>query len=476
MPETTVAPIGSGQVSDELKRLTKPPIQGVGAHTKADTGQPGWQQIHNPWARIPLGILDALGRGFFPGVEMAIPGTSGHHDVLVHQRQVEDTQERDAANDEAKREQETASAGHLNAEADALKNPQAKQATNLVELFQKDPAAFARYQEATQKAVATKEPQFIREEGATGKIIGVIDGTGKFHSAADPTLDPQAHAIMDASKGKQPTNATEMFIQQNPDATAEEVQTFATKQPRGTVLSADDKAVIKAVGGDPTVAIEDQPLAIVQKFLAKKKEPEPQHAPQGQMLEPDGKGGYVSKLVTPGAHVSGAAITMGGENTLNTPTSIARSAGARAETMLDLDARIRTALSNPELAKGTGPIEGRLREIQGKYGSLPHDLAELNNDLISYGAFQAGLHPIRGIGGIEYFEKVMGGLHQDPAQLLGKLDSNRATAESVIKQAGGKPREDGGSGTVPHIKDANDYNALKPGPYIDPYGVHRIKK
>lgn len=114
MPETTPTPIG-GKVSPELARLTAPD---TGQHNKQNTGTPGVNQIHNPWARVPLQILDALGRGFFPGVEMAIPGTSGHHDVLVHQRQAEDKQERDAQNDEAKRELDAANVGHLSAETD----------------------------------------------------------------------------------------------------------------------------------------------------------------------------------------------------------------------------------------------------------------------------------------------------------------------------------------------------------------------
>lgn len=476
MPETPATHIG-GKVSPELSRLTAPD---TGQHNKQNTGTPGVNQIHNPWARVPLQILDALGRGFFPGVEMGIPGTSGHHDVLVHQRQAEDTAEQNAAKAQTEEElqraqagQATANAEHLTAEAEALKNPQAKQATNLVELFQKDPAAFTRYQEATQKAVATKTPQFIREEGASGKIIGVIDGAGAFHSADDPKIDPQAKAIMDASKGKQPTNATEMWISENPHGTAEDLQTFLAKQPKEAGLSADDQAILKTVGGDPTVPVKDQPLPILQKFLAKKKEPAPQHPPQDQMLVPDGHGGYVSQLVRPGSHVSGDAMKTSGVNTLNTPTQNTRNAGERSETMLDIDSRIRTALNNPELRKGTGPIAGRLSEIQGKYGSLPHDLAELQNDLISYGAFQAGLHPVRGIGALEYFEKVMGGLKQNPEELLGKLDSNKATAESVLKQAG---KSSGGGSNVAQPKSKAEYDALPKGAHYMKDGQEKIKQ
>lgn len=67
-----------------------------------DTGS-GISQIKSPFARVPLQILDAVGRGLFPGIEMGIPGTSGHHDVLTHQARnaVTDEQEAQAAQDES---------------------------------------------------------------------------------------------------------------------------------------------------------------------------------------------------------------------------------------------------------------------------------------------------------------------------------------------------------------------------------------
>ncbi len=66
---------------------------------------------------MPLQILDALGRGFFPGVEMALPGTSGHHDLLVAQRQGEDKLEQDFSSDEQRRELEASQAREADATA-----------------------------------------------------------------------------------------------------------------------------------------------------------------------------------------------------------------------------------------------------------------------------------------------------------------------------------------------------------------------
>lgn len=128
------------------------------------------------------------------------------------------------------------------------------------------------------------------------------------------------------------------------------------------------------------------------------------------------------------------------------PTGASRTAAERADTLESLDKKIRIALQNPELRKGVGPLAGRLKELENRMGTLPRDLAELKNDLVSYGAFQAGLHPVRGIGAMQYFDQVLGGLGQSPEELLGKMDSNLATAKEVQKvgtpkTVGGKPEQ-----------------------------------
>ncbi len=143
------------------------------------------------------------------------------------------------------------------------------------------------------------------------------------------------------------------------------------------------------------------------------------------------------------------------------PTATQRDAAGRAQTGEELEARIRKALNNPELAKGTGPLEGRLKELQGRLGTLPTDLSELRNDLVSYGAFQAGMHPVRGIGALQYFDKVMGGLGQDPSELIGKLNSNHATAESVKKV--GSPK------TVGSDTAAHQQTSAPVDPYVKAY-------
>ena len=134
------------------------------------------------------------------------------------------------------------------------------------------------------------------------------------------------------------------------------------------------------------------------------------------------------------------------------PTETEKNASGRASTMNDLSARIREGLKDPEILSHLGPIAGRAAQVEAQAGTLPKKVSEFYNDLKSYGAFQAGLHPVRGIGGLQYFDKIMGGLGQTPEELEGKLTSNERTAKSVQnigspKVAGGNTPNTGGGGT-----------------------------
>ncbi len=149
--------------------------------------------------------------------------------------------------------------------------------------------------------------------------------------------------------------------------------------------------------------------------------------------------GTVDNAPIPGSMMTENGTVVGSANAANVrPTAASKSAAERATTMIDLDSRIRKGLDNPEIQKYIGPGAGRASELEGKIGTLPKDVAEFLNDLKSYSAFQAGLHPVRGLGGLQYFDEVMGGLGQNKDQLLGKLNSNLETARSA--QRVGTPR------------------------------------
>jgi hypothetical protein len=93
-------------------------------------------------------------------------------------------------------------------------------------------------------------------------------------------------------------------------------------------------------------------------------------------------------------------------------------------------------LQDPAIRGQLGPLLGRAKNFEEFIGNLPPELAEFGQDLNSYAAFQAGLHPVRGIGALEYFDKKLGGLGQTPEQLEGKLKSGEIVSQTVENLAG----------------------------------------
>lgn len=140
----------------------------------------------------------------------------------------------------------------------------------------------------------------------------------------------------------------------------------------------------------------------------------------------------------PGSLVLPTGQSVGTGNAENVrPTTDQRNAAGRADVMQLMGQHIAEEMQDPDVAPYLGAGAGRIAELEGKGGVLPEKVARLRNDLVSYGAFQAGLHPVRGIGALEYFDKVMGGLGQNPEQLRGKLLSNADTA--ALAQGEGSP-------------------------------------
>jgi hypothetical protein len=169
----------------------------------------------------------------------------------------------------------------------------------------------------------------------------------------------------------------------------------------------------------------------------------------------------------PGALITDDGQPIGSSFSSNVrPTTTARDAAGRAQIGENIRQRILTQLQDPKVREKIGPILGRASNAQEAIGNLPPELSEFKNDLTSYAAFQAGMHPVRGIGALNYFDKVMGGLGQTPEQMMGKLQSNHNTAQDVIKI--GQPRTVGsnavsGDQSAPKVGDIKTFSNGKKG-------------
>lgn len=128
-----LAPTPLENAQENYARVTKAPLASRNldstpnplAHTKADTGLSGIDQIHHAGLRIPLKILAGLGDAFLPALTMNLPGTQLHHDLVVHNAAGNVAEQESQANEASKRALEEKQGENLGAET-ALHNKQAQ--------------------------------------------------------------------------------------------------------------------------------------------------------------------------------------------------------------------------------------------------------------------------------------------------------------------------------------------------------------
>ncbi len=221
----------------EFNRLTHvlTPEEKAGgmAHTTADTGTAGENQIHNPWARNSLKVLDAIGSAFFPALTAGLPGTQLHHNLLVNQARGNVNEEQSVANDEAKRghlEEETnelnpAQAEEARARAAALRNPQDKSKPDVHAMYaaavadaQKrgmNPADDPKVQETLAAITAlNKEPAPAKPDLHVALADAVTDAQKR---GVDPSGDAKVQQILKVLTSEHPptehtANAEEQFV------------------------------------------------------------------------------------------------------------------------------------------------------------------------------------------------------------------------------------------------------------------------
>ncbi len=181
-----LSPAGQGEAA-ELERITAPPPSDPALiHTHENTGASGIQQIHSPWARIPLQIAEAIGSGFAPGLTAAIPGTQLHHNELVGERAGALKQQETQREEEEKAGTAAATQHHLEAEAanqESLPEMHAAQAEaktaqqKEAETHNRATEALGQAKVENQEAIATSNRKAklaaagFKEDNETGAIV-----------------------------------------------------------------------------------------------------------------------------------------------------------------------------------------------------------------------------------------------------------------------------------------------------------------
>lgn len=242
---TTAPQLSTGPMQAEYNRVTAPPLSGALAHTKADTGQSGIGQIHNPWARVPLQIGEGLLNAFIPGgraFTSFVPGFQSHHQAVVDDAMGAATQEQETAKNAADVAHTQAQTGLVTAQAagqpaeTALHNAQA--ANYLSESdARKNPSLKPLAEPVIDPNDTTKTPRigYHDEHDPTGKVIYGPAVGAKPVAAHQPTNEIEAFLHAPENQGRPVADVLKDFWTNKAKATGE--GKLLTPETAGTLNS-----------------------------------------------------------------------------------------------------------------------------------------------------------------------------------------------------------------------------------------------
>lgn len=391
---SSVPSIGGG-AQPQVKAPLGSSTGDIAEHARLEQSGPGTNQIQgHPFLKGLAQVGDTIFSRAEPGLASAIPGTTAHHNLLLSQNEKQTGL--DLGN-----EQKQAQTANLES------MPQLHQAKQEL-----DQAKLDETQQHHKDQLSQQLHTHGFDQDDDGNIVPL--------SYDKMSEDQQAVHDLKASQDElaQATTALRKF-QADPNNPAAKL------------------AQRRVDGAQQARAIAMQRLGLAEKNFELKSE------------------GTVNGVAPAGALEANDGRPVGTAFQQNVrPTGTQRDAAGRAEVGERIRQRLLTQLQDPAIREQIGPLMGRAKTAEELVGNLPANLAEFGNDLKSYAAFQAGMHPVRGIGGLQYFDKVMGGLGQTPEQMMGKFQSNHNTAQDVIDI--GKPKtvgSNGGSSSGPREGD-----------------------
>jgi hypothetical protein len=431
-----VAPTNPANVQD-LVRLTKPD---TGLHNKENTGTAGVNQIHNPWARVPLQILDAIGSGFAPGLTSAIPGTQLHHQALIGGR--ENALKQDEVQRESQEKAQTAAAtqGHLEAEtenqrAQALREHQAPHPTI-----------------TTDKGIMQWNPQTNRFDIPAGNA---------------PEKEEMAGRTITTDQGIMQWNpATKSYDIKAGDAPEKEAAEKTLQDAEGTwyKVGRDNTAVPITLNGQPfkgkmPAAAGDDFAQFYQKYLKEKGLPDsatnekkartewatssqaPERPPQALMLVPGENGNMNAQVIRPGSTVSGGAMTPGGLSTENATPAAMRNREGQARIIKTAGDQLIASIEQNRASLGN--LGSYWNQYTNGTPIADPKTAGLMAQLASFAALQPTLHGFRSEAALKGFEDIIGGVPKNPDALEAAIKAIQGTA-AIIATGGGREFQQGG--------------------------------
>ncbi len=354
----------------ELARVTAPPPSDPALlHTKANTGAPGYQQIHNPFLRTLATVGNVLESGFLPGAAVATPGTSLHHLALVNSQRKNVAGEDEISNSATKRKLEEAQTENQLSEAES-RTPKKNAPIRVA-------AGEGLWDSSLNKWLVDptkKDDEKLTEvDPEIGQKLGIHPTADGKYMVPNQALG----ALLKPKEAATPKTLLEKAMADHPEWTAEQLRDFEAKDAKVPLEQQVIDEHLKKVHPGETMALARQHT-----------QPAPMTDRGENYIDPKTR-----RLVRvePGGTVPAGAITRAGENAINTPTTQMRNVGAQATLVHEQTPHMLSEIDR--LKNQLGPMAGRWNEfMQGKIGTENPDFAGLRADLLMYSSAVALMH------------------------------------------------------------------------------------
>jgi hypothetical protein len=364
-----------------------------GPHTHLNTGASGLEQIHSPWARVPLEILNAIGTGFAPRLTSAIPGTPLHHQAVAAENEDALKTEQGVANEEQRRGLEGAQTANQEAAPELKRTQQELAATKQQQTQELNERKLA---ETTQHHASTLAQQ-LAQHGFEQ------DEEGNINSLSYDKMSEDQKAVHDLKASQ-----TELA-----NATAELRRAQKENQPKAAELAQQ-----RIANAQRNSQIAAGRLGLQQQeferdtFGTNKGEPIPG--------APADAGGQPLGFKSPAGHVNAAAAGRGAQ------------AGVIQKTGEDLK----------KLADENKDVFGNLGSYwkQATSGTPISDpkAAKVMAAITSYAALNPAAHGFRSTEALKLFEKTIGGIPNNLESFKAAIDGISGTMGRL--QEGGTSR------------------------------------
>jgi hypothetical protein len=264
---------------------------------------------------------------------------------------------------------------------------------------------------------------------------------------SDPSLPQGVRDVLSSAQRKQPTNAFELWMSQNPKGSAED---YLQLESEGKNKPLDQQLIDAETAGDTGKANTIRRVIRETKVDPRIAIQQPREGPHQMVYVDNGDGTQRAVDVRPGMTISGNASKTPGGPKIGADeqkrADLARNLNENIDSLEDILTRRRDLF---------GPLAGRLTQAKSFLGSDDPDVAKLMSIEHQLGMVAQGAHGMRSAQGVESAAQALtNGFKNSPEATRAALEVARKSVATFLSdaQAPGQARTAGGAGDMIQVQ------------------------